>query len=319
MGQANPFLLLWGPFTSLGQAIRAFQGASLVSSNQVFGLSFTMFVSVWRHFFSVVCKYFWLQLTHYVKVFTIFAQIKINSNHHNAFGWNENKNMTDVLVEEEVETLSIIGIDIDGEYSIIDFINFQESLSNIYDFYFLKEALVKCLSTNNKVDTLKYLSYMTFLGDFTELQIEISKSSYISKYLTFELKKNLVFMPMAFMELRGHNKTLQIDKIRYSSPGFQDLIGFGKAIEHLKELIFKLIDLRISKEVRNQELRKLKIENDGLEIENQIKTIQKNDLLIELLKKNGLEKEVDSVLKFEILNSKRLVTLIDEKKIVNIT
>jgi hypothetical protein len=54
---------------------------------------------------------------------------------------------------------------------------------------------------------------------------------------------------------------LELLRVSYSSPGFADVVGLGTAVEHVKDFVLRLIELRQSRESRDQDLIQKRFEN----------------------------------------------------------
>ena len=115
-------------------------------------------------------------------------------------------------------------------------------------------------------------------------------------------------------------EALQVRAIRYGSPGFKDLIGIGEVIGHVKDILFKVIDVSSTKGDKELEQEKLSLENHRLWLENQEKELENMAIFSELLRKNGYnDAEIKKSLT-EWLTKKQepFLRLANEKKILSI-
>ena len=69
-------------------------------------------------------------------------------------------------------------------------------------------------------------------------------------------------------ELLDNNEKLKVRRCEYASPGVTDFTGIGQALGHLKDLILKCIDARITRNERNIKNQILEHERDSAALRN---------------------------------------------------
>ena len=74
--------------------------------------------------------------------------------------------------------------------------------------------------------------------------------------------------PTEALRVLEPGERLYVKRIQFASPGFTDLAGLGTIVGHVKDFLFKLIDLCTTTKQREHENEKRKLENDQMRIEN---------------------------------------------------
>ena len=114
-------------------------------------------------------------------------------------------------------------------------------------------------------------------------------------------------------EILEQSERLRVCQINFASPGHTDLSGIGKAIEHLKDLILKLIDIRIGSEER-------RIKNGILEEERKALALKNLKEQISMLKELGYtESEIRAIVATAITPIDNLLSYADRGMITSIT
>lgn len=184
----------------------------------------------------------------------------------------------------ELEKYKIIHISIDNYWQIGDFMNLLSSFNSIYNLYF---NYFEILKTKVDVQDIKYGNMLHYRSVFI-------------KNITAILKNQNIELNYSFNDKYIFSK-LGIKSIKYSSPGFTDLVGVAQVIEHIKDILFHYLPNKKTKkeiEVLEQERIKLMIDN---------------------LKSIGLENnEIQRIILFRNLFLLNIRELIDDKKIASI-
>jgi hypothetical protein len=112
----------------------------------------------------------------------------------------------------------------------------------------------------------------------------------------------LLQTPDDLMSILEPGERLQVRTIRYGSEGFKDFWGVGASVGHLKELIVKLIDVGAGRKRR-------KLEEEGIEIDNEAKRLKNAREYIQIAKELGYtEPELRQMITW---TDKRQIVLID--------
>lgn len=188
----------------------------------------------------------------------------------------------------EVEVLSdtkieVLRVNIDKNWNSSDFVDLFQSLTFLYNIFVDLDKI-------NLLDTQIYsktpVSYVSKnIIDFNgELYKKLNFSDTLSNSESFKEKKdrNIFYL----RQFKSDKVDLRVKQISYASPGFADLVGLGKIIENLTELIKYYIPNK------NQKLSNQKLELDILEKKIQIlKSVgysEKEIKRIDDVKKNAL-------------------------------
>ena len=190
----------------------------------------------------------------------------------------------------------ILRINIDGNWKASDFVNLFDSLSMLYELFF----------ELSKIDYLDVQMNKRYpISQINRDIMNINGSLY--KKLNFEdtFKNNEIFAnkdKIRILFLRTHKtdkSDLEIKQISYASPGFSDVIGFGKIIENMMDLIKHYIPNKNEK-----------LQNENLELD----IIEKK---INILKSIGYsEKEIK---KFIDIRNNTMSNLIQLKLLNKVT
>jgi hypothetical protein len=139
-------------------------------------------------------------------------------------------------------TTTTVRIEIDGRWSALDMAEFLTDLSLLYD---IRAGLT--------------------LGD-RRFQKELHW--WVREWRYGPRRRRPRSEPWPWPPFRPHAEPLQIERIRYASPGLVDVAGVGKVIEELRHFLEKLIDLRakrkregLENEVIEEEIKAKRIEN----------------------------------------------------------
>lgn len=125
--------------------------------------------------------------------------------------------------------------------------------------------------------------------------------------------------PRAAFDILEPNEKLSVRRIRFESPGFKDVTGMGEVTGHLKDILFKLIDLCMGREQRRQENTGRRLDNERRELENEGKRIENAKSFVDLARKCGYTKaEVRKLVAWVDSRQALLVPLIEARKITDV-
>jgi hypothetical protein len=190
---------------------------------------------------------------------------------------------------------------VDKFWNVDDIIKFYSAVQNLYDYY----------------------SYFTVLQErITIPQIDYKFKLAIALIYSkiFESKTIVIAFPEALHTFHKKSETekrnlvlpLRINKIKFSSPGVHDFIGVGEVIGHIKDTLFKVIEIFQSKDKR-------KLEEKRMEIENELLSIERNQKIIATYKELGFTNEqILQILEYGKSNVKTISNLIEDRRITNI-
>lgn len=200
-------------------------------------------------------------------------------------------------------------MNVDGKWNAFDVGVFFMTLNRLYVFFTLIEVL--------KQSDLK--------GD-KELKNSTRRVMIANQYIPLN-RILLAFLPSSslmedkelgkyfreFTSLRRIDyQKLEVLRLKYSSPGSFDLVGFGAVVGHIKDLVINLLEGKRTKTKRDLENEKLKIQNDVLKLERNIKQA-------ELLEKVGISsKEIRQIFLQKLNDEYNIIELLNEGKIKGI-
>ncbi len=198
------------------------------------------------------------------------------------------------VIGKEVEVKNQLRISLNGKWSNVDFINFFTALENIYELYIISDEVSQFKTSKNPASIMVYLEQLmgsdsTIIYEKNGLKVGQGRQEFRLKFLM--------------------NEQLSILKLKFASPGFADLGGFGAAIGHIKDVILRLID-----SVENRKSRRL--ENDKKQIENDVLKIEKTKKIVELLRNlNYPESRIIKILEVENKSINILSKLVENMQI----
>jgi hypothetical protein len=203
--------------------------------------------------------------------------------------------LLDDLKEEHIK------FNVDLHWSVDDVIKFYSAIQNLYDYYSYYLTLQSRID-EKKIDyKFKLALALVYSKIFESKTIIIAFPEEIHTFHKTKdtIKRNLVL-------------PLRVDKIKFASPGVHDFIGFGEVIGHIKETLFKVIEIFQTKDKR-------KLEEKRMEIENEMLSIEKNQKIIATYKELGFTNDqILQILGYENSNIKIISKLIEDKKITNV-
>lgn len=205
---------------------------------------------------------------------------------------------------EKIDVLDRIRFYIDGDWTVNDQIEFLTIIQNLYDYYSYFHLLTNSGSNNLKTLAIAYIQKKIFgesahfykIGDAYKIfRVEVVDTTKV-----YEDRLDKYIEPLKIIELK------------YASPGFQDIGGLGAIVGHVKEMLFKIIEIYENKNKR-------KLEEKKAEIENHILELKRNQEYVELLKKTGFsEEEIRKMLLHEIDNTGKLLEYVDKGQLKGI-
>lgn len=217
------------------------------------------------------------------------------------------------ILERKASVKNHLRISLNQKWSNVDFINLLTAIQNIYELYILSEEInsIKNLERFYESNPRKASLIITYLEqnfmhsdspmmirDETETNIYTNNDSLRLKFVI--------------------KSELQIIRIKYASPGFADIGGFGAAIGHIKELILRIIDLFENRKSNKLDNDRKELDNDRKGIENDILRIDKTKKMVELLRDmNYPESKILKILETENNSIKALTNLVESKQIEN--
>lgn len=160
------------------------------------------------------------------------------------------ENLTHTNIENK-----ILRINLDGKWSSTDFSIMFDSLTLLYQLFI-------------ELDSIDYLDSQLYRiqpnSAISENIINLNGKLYkkLNYADTFDNAKALLyenFIDLLLLQTPSKNYSLEIKQIKYASPGFSDVVGLGKFIENISDLIKYYIPNK------NQKLENEKIELDIIE------------------------------------------------------
>lgn len=190
----------------------------------------------------------------------------------------------EITQEKDALDLVTIRFSIDNLWEIDDFVSFFDSFKTIYNFY------VAYLEILNDLDSVRDIKF----GKEEHFQALFSRN--ISNMFKIVVRKR-----GEVPSYRGEYPLIKVKAIKYSSPGYSDLIGIAQVIGHLKEILINYLPNKKTKK------------------ELQILEQERISKLIDNLKAIGLNNnEIQRIVLFQDLEFLNIKQLIDEKKIISI-
>lgn len=150
--------------------------------------------------------------------------------------------------------MTTIRIHIKGSWSAKDFSEYFSAINHIYSIF-----SVVNIERNSLRDWENYYEEFDFMFDKM-----MRSSRRFRHFLAFQRAATPGFVHLIdasnmerSFEMLESSECLQVRQLNFASPGYTDLSGLGKAMEHVKDLILKLIDIRLGSEERriNNEIR----------------------------------------------------------------
>ena len=176
--------------------------------------------------------------------------------------------------------MATLHLDIDGQWSAGEFAGVLLDLQELYAFSYVMSRIWE-KARSNELPTAAPLGSLQTIP-----KILTSKSRY-SFVDTQELELRLV-------------------RVKYGSKGFTDLLGAGKIIETLKEFLLRIIELRATREERQQKVTAMRIENARS--------------MVALTKELGYsKKEIQNMVRWVDTRQKNLFHLASEGKLVEVS
>lgn len=191
----------------------------------------------------------------------------------------------------------ILRINIDGNWNASDFINLFESLSLLYQLFTELDKI-------DYIETQVYKKYQVSQINKNLINLNGSlykKLNFDDTYKNFEIFDNKINLRMLILRAHKLEKSdLKIKQISYASPGFSDVVGLGKIIENMMDLIKHYVPNK------NQKLINEKLELDIIEKK------------IEILKSIGYpEKEIQKFIDIKNNSMSNIIQLRLLEKVIN--
>jgi len=157
--------------------------------------------------------------------------------------------------------IQVLRINIDKNWNSTDFVDLLQSLTFLYNIFLDLDKIDLADSQIYSKSPVGYLS-KNIVDLNGELYKKLNFSDTIANSESFKEKedRNIFYL----RQFKSVKTDLRVKQISYASPGFADLIGIGKIIENLSELIKYYIPNK------NQKLVNQKLELDILEKKIQI-------------------------------------------------
>ncbi len=202
------------------------------------------------------------------------------------------------VIETDIQLLEM-HFSIDGDWEVKDTINFLSSIQNLYNFYGFGYNLKKKW----------YKSALTF-----------KDKEAVNFLLNYSFHPFISYKENELIDYQFNYKPyLKLVRIKYSSPGFGDILGAGEIIGHLKEVLFKVIDIYRTKEKNKLENELLKSEIQKKLIENELLKLQRVKEQISILKELEIENtDIKNSLAYEVSNLANIAMLVGNKKLKEI-
>lgn len=175
--------------------------------------------------------------------------------------------------EISLETELIASFKIDGDWEAVDLIDLLQSMDLLYSYYL---SITIQITLGGRVKSYKgshkFATIIMAHGGF-DYVLDRTKDIYDNSRVLFPI----------MVDKKENGAYLVVDMIQYASPGVVDLLGIGKSLKIIKDLIVHYIPNGRSKE----ELEILQQKRIALEIKN-LKSIGLDDVMIQtLLLKRG--------------------------------
>ena len=159
----------------------------------------------------------------------------------------------------------MLRIEIAGVWTAKDFANFYKSINDIYSIFVV--ILIEIESA--KDFNMQYIQFLT----------HESSHGRIDRKMYYELLERQRYTGFGYgpidisrfrdaSELLENSEKLKVRRCEYASPGATDFTGIGQALGHLKDLILKCIDARLTRNERNIKNEILEHERDSAALKN---------------------------------------------------
>jgi hypothetical protein len=197
------------------------------------------------------------------------------------------------LQEKERPGTVILRFEITGEWAALYFKDFYTAIEDIYNLGIVLMAAPEELPPSQRFrsDVFGYENSFPLYGvDISNAHLEAAivlpqpqqgwAHAYDAGYLrSFVLSELLKIIAHGDLFYRERHYRLEVKQTKYGSPGFNDFIGFGAIVGHIKDLLLKIIEIRSTHAKRELEVRKLELEN----IRNFLQIAREHDLTPEQL------------------------------------
>ena len=159
----------------------------------------------------------------------------------------------------------MLRIEIDGAWTAKDFASFYKSIDVIYSIFAV--ILIEIESANDF--DLQFRRFLTHESSHGRMNAQMHKELLERQSLTgFGYSPIDISRFRDASELLDNNEKLKVRRCEYASPGVTDFTGIGQALGHLKDLILKCIDARITRNERNIKNQILEHERDSAALRN---------------------------------------------------
>ena len=123
-------------------------------------------------------------------------------------------------------------------------------------------------------------------------------------------------LPLAIGNSIRPHESLDVTKVKYGSQGFTDLTGIGEVVGHLKDIVFRIIDSVEGRKDRRLRQERLELENEGLELDNNLKRIRIAGDFIELAERANIKgEELNQLIRVVSQRTEFIEALVDLEKV----
>ena len=193
---------------------------------------------------------------------------------------------------------------IDGDWDTFDFVTLLDSITRLHNYYDIADVVTNQFI--NFGEQLNWPTILPYLPEVSMLAQDFKREADI--VFTSQIRKS-DFLAYSFLRTRGAcNMALRVEQIKFGSPGNVDFLGFGKAFESIKEVLFHYFPNAETR--KNIELKQTEIEMKEQEI------LSKK---IDNLNKMGFSQiEVQKLIGLEYNHIEKLISLKKRNQIINI-
>jgi hypothetical protein len=199
---------------------------------------------------------------------------------------------------------AVLTVYIDGSWDAIEFALLFDSLQRLYSFYCLLDSSTSSIAAERSEFGLDV--------DITKLPKGRHIGAMLIRYANqvFQMPNNTINPGEYRMVYLTHAPyyALKVTKVQFNSPGSIDVIGFGKALEHLKEMLMHYLPNKSAK--LDNVIKEKQIEEKELEL------LQKR---IQVLKELGLSmKDIIPIIGLESLHLKNISDMQERQMVTGI-
>ena len=208
----------------------------------------------------------------------------------------------------------MLHVSIEGQWSALDFAEYFAAVDQVYSVFALIEIERRSAREMERLfkgavkfspDQFRFMEGLMFRG--------LNSPAYISSRDGGQLDASAYKNPAALL---SNDEKLRVRRCTYASPGATDFTGLGQALGHLKDIIFKCIEVSTSSQER-------KLTNEILKEKYNGEVLKNLKDRIEILKSVGysdvqcrriLSKVSPSVAKLESLANRGLVVDVSDDR-----